>query len=154
MSDSCNDAKTMLLEQAKKLAGEYYRLTGKPLGVTGEVGEFEAARILGLDLAEARTAGYDATDKDGVRYEIKARYFEGKYAGSETISSISRHETWDILLVVLLDKQFDAYRILEADKDKVLEVLNNPRNKAERERRVLSISRVSEIGRVKWSREE
>ena len=59
---SDNIAKTELLEQVKKLAGEYYRLTGKPLGVTGEVGEYEAARILGLDLAEARTAGYDATD--------------------------------------------------------------------------------------------
>jgi hypothetical protein len=31
-------------------ATEYYRLTGKPLGVTGEVAEYVAAEILGLTL--------------------------------------------------------------------------------------------------------
>lgn len=49
-----------VLSQAERLAHRYRALTGKPLGVTGEVAEFEAARILGLELAEARTAGYDA----------------------------------------------------------------------------------------------
>ena len=32
-----------ILTQVKPLAVAYYRLTGKPLGVTGEVGEFEVA---------------------------------------------------------------------------------------------------------------
>lgn len=30
--------------EVKALAKEYYTLTGKPLGITGEVGEVEAAR--------------------------------------------------------------------------------------------------------------
>lgn len=38
-----------LLKEAKLLAREYYSLTGKPLGVTGEVAEYEAGRILGVD---------------------------------------------------------------------------------------------------------
>jgi hypothetical protein len=32
-----------LLHEAKILAARYYALTGKPLGVTGEVAELEAA---------------------------------------------------------------------------------------------------------------
>jgi hypothetical protein len=51
-----------LVEQAKKLATRYQQLTGKPLGITGEIAEYEAAAILGLDLHAARTAGYDATE--------------------------------------------------------------------------------------------
>lgn len=43
-----------LLQQAKSLAQRYHRLTGKPLGITGEVAEFEASRILGVKLAPAR----------------------------------------------------------------------------------------------------
>jgi hypothetical protein len=39
-----------LLAQAKQLAREYRALTGKPLGVTGEVAEYEAARLGGLKL--------------------------------------------------------------------------------------------------------
>lgn len=49
-----------ILADVRPLAAEYYRLTGKPLGVTGEVAEFIAAEHLGLELADARTAGYDA----------------------------------------------------------------------------------------------
>jgi hypothetical protein len=40
-----------LLRQAKQLAVRYYQLTQKPLGVTGEVAEYEAAQKLGLTLA-------------------------------------------------------------------------------------------------------
>jgi hypothetical protein len=52
-----------LLGEAKQLAREYYELTAKPLGITGEVAEYEAARLLGVELAPARTAGYDAVRK-------------------------------------------------------------------------------------------
>ncbi|WP_156958803.1 hypothetical protein [Labrenzia sp. DG1229] len=45
------------LAQVKPLSAEYYRLTGKPLGVTGEVAEFVAAETLGLELAPPRTEG-------------------------------------------------------------------------------------------------
>jgi hypothetical protein len=54
-----------LLGEAKALAREYYSLTGKPLGVTGEVAEYEAARILGVELTAARQAGYDAIERVG-----------------------------------------------------------------------------------------
>lgn len=65
-----------ILKEAKVLARRFYRLTGKPLGVTGEVAEYEAATRLGLLLHPARQAGYDATDtlEDGIaRVQIKGR---------------------------------------------------------------------------------
>lgn len=65
-----------ILKEAKVLARRFYRLTGKPLGVTGEVAEYEAATRLGLLLHPARQAGYDATDtlEDGIaRIQIKGR---------------------------------------------------------------------------------
>ena len=49
-----------ILTEAKRLSRRYKEITGKPLGITGEVAEFEAARHLGLQLAEARSPGYDA----------------------------------------------------------------------------------------------
>ena len=49
-----------VIHEAKKIAMEYREITGKPLGITGEVGEFVAADLLGLTLTEARQPGYDA----------------------------------------------------------------------------------------------
>ena len=54
-----------ILSTAKRLAQEYRTLTGKPLGVTGEVAEYEAARLLGVELTPARQAGYDARSRYG-----------------------------------------------------------------------------------------
>ena len=68
-----DDRIVAILAQAKKLAQEYRVLTGKPLGITGEVAEYEAARLLGVKLTPARHAGYDATDGDGRRFQIKGR---------------------------------------------------------------------------------
>ena len=47
-----SDGKRMmaLLAEAKRLAREYYGLTGKPLGVTDEVAEYDAARLLASSL--------------------------------------------------------------------------------------------------------
>jgi hypothetical protein len=57
-----------VLERARAAAFDYYKLTGRPLD--GEIGEYEAARLLGLKLAAAREAGYDAIDSTGRRYQI------------------------------------------------------------------------------------
>src|SRR5450759_1456051 len=47
--DGENEARVReILATVKPLAAEYYRLTGKPLGVTGEVAEDVAAEILGM----------------------------------------------------------------------------------------------------------
>lgn len=71
-----------ILERARRAAIDYYELTGKPLGITGEYGEYVAAERLGLELAEARTAGYDATDQSRRRIQIKARSFHGTRSSS------------------------------------------------------------------------
>ncbi len=51
-----------ILKQAKKLAIQYRQLTGRSLGITAELSEYEAAIRLKLKLAPAGQAGYDATE--------------------------------------------------------------------------------------------
>ncbi len=43
-----------LINEAKRIASKYYQITGRPLGITGEVGERTAASVLGLKLADVR----------------------------------------------------------------------------------------------------
>ena len=44
------DAVGIVLGKAREVAVEYYRLSGRPPGIAGEIGECEAARLLGLHL--------------------------------------------------------------------------------------------------------
>lgn len=59
-----------ILAAVKPLAAEFYRLTGKLLGVTGEVTEYIAAELLGLKLAPART---EAMTRSRVRSGLKSK---------------------------------------------------------------------------------
>jgi hypothetical protein len=102
-----------ILERARAAAIDYYRLTGKPLGITGEIGECEAARLLDLKLASAREAGYDAIDAAGRRYQIKTRCInENGVRKSQRIGSIKFRHPWDAVLLVILDMDFQAIGIL------------------------------------------
>ncbi|MDD4617068.1 MAG: hypothetical protein PHW76_08170, partial [Alphaproteobacteria bacterium] len=74
-----------ILAAVKPLASEYYRLTRKPLGVTGEIAEYIAAETLGLKLAPARTEGYD-TLRGTERIQIKGRAFASDANKSQRIS--------------------------------------------------------------------
>ena len=65
-----------ILRDVKILAQAYRRVTGKPLGTTGEIAEYEAAQILKLELTPARQAGYVAIERrNGTtrRLQIKGR---------------------------------------------------------------------------------
>ncbi|MHB1330051.1 MAG: hypothetical protein ACYC2K_17770, partial [Gemmatimonadales bacterium] len=74
MTSSQPDDLVGILADVKLLAKRYLALTGRPLGVTGEVAEFEAVRLLGLQLAPVRQSGWDAFDPaTGIRYQIKGR---------------------------------------------------------------------------------
>ena len=100
------DAVGEVLEKAKQAAIDYYRLTGKPLGITGEVGEYAAAQLLGLTLADARAPGYDATDATGRHYQIKTRALsQSARKQSQRLGSIKLDREWDAVLLTLLDER-------------------------------------------------
>ena len=136
-----------ILKSAKEVAVDYYRATGKPLGVTGEVGEYEAARLLDLDLSDVRTAGYDATDTNGRQYQIKARSIPAVARGkSQQIGKINLDHGFDAVLLVLMDEAFRTLEIWQADRGAAKEALEAPGSKARNERGALSVSKFKQIG--------
>lgn len=145
-----------ILAEAKKLAQRYRALTGKPLGITGEVAEYEAARILGVALTPARQAGFDATEtrNDKIfRLQIKGRcVLEGSKPG-QRMGSIDIKKEFDAVLLVLLDGNFEAMAIYEASRELVIAALTMPGSKSRNERGALGISKFKSIGCVRWQRE-
>ena len=142
-----------LLAEAKTLAKEYYDLTKKPLGVTGEVAEFEAARLLGMELLEARQAGYDALEEvNGEKHkvQIKSRRILPGSHPTQMVGSINTHDEWDTLLLVLLDEHFNATGIWEAPRAKIEAALLIPGSLARSERNALTVGKIKQLGTKRW----
>jgi hypothetical protein len=134
---------------AKRLACEYYELTGKPLGITGEVAECIAAEILGLKLAPARTHGFDAL-RGHERIQIKGRAHGKKSHSGQKVGRIRIDAPCDAFLLVLLDNRtLDLREIWEATYDAVSRQLKVGGSKA-RDRGVLSVPEFKKIGVKKW----
>jgi len=138
-----------LLSDAIAVAIKYHDLTGRPLGITGEVGEVTAANLLGLELAPVRESGYDAS-LGGVTYQIKTRRQLNKNPGGR-IGKIDLNKEWDAVLLVLLDRTFSPIAIYEADRAGVTDALTREGSRARNERGQLSVSKFKSIGRRVWS---
>jgi len=138
-----------LLRQAKTLAVRYYAITGKPLGVTGEVAEYEAAQKLGLTLEVARTAGYDAfcqRRRGRETFQIKGRAVSStdKYRGR--VPKIDCSKPFDAVLLVLLNKaSFEPLEIWRAERDAVRQRLTAAGSKARNERGSMGIAQFKSI---------
>jgi hypothetical protein len=144
-----------ILERARQAAIEYYELTGKPLGITGEIGEYLAAKMLDLRLADARAPGYDATDDKGRRIQIKTRCIpRDRKMNGQRLGSIRFEHHWDSVLLVLLDERLEPLAILEANRTPLEEALMKPGSKARNERGALSVSKFKSIGTLVWEAKE
>lgn len=143
-----------LIRRAKRLAKEYRRRTGRPLGVTAEIGEYEAARLLGLRLAPARQPGYDAVQTVGRRtrfLQIKSRaLLEGSKPG-QRLGSIRFEHKWDAALLVLLDGDLEPMVIYEAPRAALQRALSAPGSRARNERGQLGVAAFKAIAKVVWT---
>lgn len=142
-----------ILKAVKPLAAEYYQLTKKPLGVTGEVAEYLAADLLGLELAPPRNPGYDAirhTEQGPQRIQIKGRAYGENAKPGQRLGTIKRGADCDAVLLVLLDNRtLEPREIWEAPYGLVIERLDLPGSKA-RERGALGVREFKRISTKVW----
>jgi hypothetical protein len=116
---------------------EYYELTDKPLGVTGEIAEDEAASTLKLELSPARQSGYDAIREiDGrpERLQSKGRRLTATSKRSQRVGGINCKHDWDAVILVLLDEHYEPTEIYEAVRHAVTGALSKPGSRAQRAR--------------------
>ena len=142
-----------VIHEAKKIAKQYREITGKPLGITGEVGEFIAADLLGLKLTEARQPRYDAIAPDGHRIQIKTRCVLPDSSAGQRLGSIKLDHEWDTVILVLMDVNFEPTKIYEAFRADIERELTKPGSKARNKRGALSISKFKAIASLIWSSE-
>jgi hypothetical protein len=147
-----------LLLEIKQLATRYYHLTGKPLGVTGEVAELMAAELLGLELCDARQAGFDAWDRNSSvpqRVQIKGRAVNATDRYRGRCPAFSQSDEFDYAVLVLLDKAtLDPIEIHKAYHRNIYEALAVPGSKSRNERGSMGIMKFRAIGDVVWRRPE
>ena len=145
-----------LISQARKLGADYKKSTGKVLpGLSNEIAEYDASRLLDLELCQDKTEGYDALgrgSRKGKRIQIKGRTIFDETKTGQRIGQIKAEKEWDSVVLILLDSEYQPYEIFEVQREKILDVLGKS-SASKKNRGALSVARFRNIGQRVWTRE-
>ncbi len=144
-----------LISEARKLASNYRKATGKPLaGVSVEIARNDAARLLDLDLCEPQTAGYDAVGRgkwEGKRIQIKGRAIFDESKTGQRVGQLKMDQEWDRVVLVLMDAEYEPFEIYAAARDEIAEATTAAGQRSGRG--ALSVAKFKNIGQLVWERE-
>jgi len=143
-----------LMAEARRLAAEYRRATGKALAISGEIAVSDAIRLLDLEAAPEGAEGYDVlrqTPAGPVRLQVKARLVFDDTRRPHRLGQLRIEQDWDAVLLVLMDENYEVVEILEAARAAIEEALAEARPNR---RGTLSVARFRNLGRAVWLRED
>ena len=147
-----------LITEARRLAAEFRRTTGKPLpGVSGEIAAHDAARLLNLSVCEDKQGGYDAIgcgSREGKRIQIKARVIFDEEKSGQRVGQLKLEQDWDSVILVIMDENYEPYEMFEADRDEILDAMEEAGKSARKKRGAMTVARFKIISRLVWTREE
>ena len=146
-----------LISEARRLAAEYRKATGQSLGVSAEIARHDVARLLDLELVPpSAPGGYDALGRgrwEGKRIQIKGRAVFDESKSGQRIGQLKLTQEWDVVMIVLMDENFEPFEIYEAGRPDLEEILEEAASSKRGRRGALSVARFKIIGRLVWTRE-
>lgn len=147
-----------LMSQARKLAADYRKATGQTLAISGEIAKHDAARLLDLEPCADPQCGYDAVGKSGSlagrRIQIKGRAIFDEGKSGQRIGQLRAEKDWDSVVLVLMDEEFQPREIYEAEREDVMEAVNEAAGSRRSKRGALSVAKFKFISHLVWTQEE
>jgi len=147
-----------LVSEARRLAAEYRKATGKPLGISGEIAEFDAAQALDLELCKDSVGGYDAVGnsepRKGKKIQIKGRAVFDEAKSGQRIGQLKMDQEWDSVVLVLMNENYEPVAIYEADRDILVEALDENKSSKRNKRGAMSLAKFKIISTIVWTPEE
>ena len=147
-----------LVSEARRLAAEYRKATGKPLGISGEIAEFDAAQALNLELCKDSVGGYDAIGLKGPRkdkrIQIKGRAVFDENKSGQRLGQLKLDQEWDSVVLVLMNENYEPVTIYEADREIIIEAVEENKSSKRNKRGAMSLAKFKIIANVIWTPDE
>ena len=145
-----------LMHEARKLAATYRRATGQALGISSEIATHDVIRLMKLVPAEPGAGGYDAIGtgtREGKYIQIKGRTIFNEKKSGQRIGQIKLEQDWDSVMLILMDEDYEAKAIYEADREAIVAATEEGSEKRAK-RGAMSVAKFKAIGTQVWSAED
>lgn len=141
-----------LIDETRRLAAEFKRTTGTMLPVSGEIARYDVSHLLNLTLNDNHNCGYDAignNQREGLRVQIKSRVIGEAVKSGHRLGQLNPNGNWDIVIVSLMDNDFEPVEMYQLSRNKIISTLNN----ANKKNNSISVAKFKAIGDLVWSKE-
>lgn len=146
-----------LISEARRIAADYRKATGKSLAISGEIATHDACSQLNLEAVEEQGVGYDAIgrgEREGLRVQIKGRAIFDEAKKGQRIGQIKLEKEWDCIILVLMDDNFESDSMYEASREEIMAVLDDTADSNRSKRGAMSVARFKNIARQVWNRDQ
>ena len=72
----------------------------------------------------------------------------------QRVGQLKLEQDWDSVMLVIMDEDYQAVEIYEADRDEVSEAMDAAGGSARKKRGAMTVARFKIIARLVWTREE
>jgi len=145
-----------LINETRRLAAEFKRTTGTMLPVSGEIARYDVSTHLQLTLNEEHNCSYDAigsNQREGQRVLIKSRVIGDCVKSGHRIGQLNTDGKWDIIIISLMDNEFEPMEMYQLSRDEVIEALPSSNDKRGK-RGAISVAKFKIIGDLVWTKED
>lgn len=142
-----------LMQQTRQLAARYRQTTGNTLPITTEIARYDVAKALNLILNEDPSLGFDAygqQEREGQRILIRGRVIFQNSQSSPKLGQIQLQGSWDRVMMVLFDDDYQAIEIYEADKATIIDTFDGKFGGKSKKKGIMSVAQFKVIGQCIW----
>lgn len=146
-----------LIGEARRLAADYRRATGKTLPLSGEIAVNDAIRLLDLEIPDQPIAGCDAirATTDGlIGVQIKGRVVFNETKDRSRLGQLKLDQAWQEFVLVLMGENYEPLEIYRAGRAEVESALaNKSQNKSQNKRGAMTVAQFKIIAELVWTPE-
>jgi hypothetical protein len=146
-----------LIAQARILAAEYRETMGKPLpGISSEIAQHDAIRLLQLEPKSKDAIGYDAIDpaRNDLRILIKSRAVMDESKSNPRLGQLNVNQDWDSVVLVIMNDKYMPVEIYEAYRDELEEAIYEAKESSRAKRGAMTVGKFKKLARLAWSEEK
>lgn len=141
-----------LMVETRRLASDYYRLTGKALPVSSELAKYDVSQIMGFRAPEEVESGVDLIASDdwgNKKVMVKSRVIFEKGKSKPRVGQLNFDGFWDLIVLELMNPDYEPIEIYIATRETLEKSVSSSKNK----RGAISVAKFKSISQKVWPKD-
>lgn len=142
-----------LMDETRRLASEYRKSTGSTLPVSAELAKYDAIKLLKLSPLDSQERAVDAlwaTPEGNKKVQVKGRVIFEPTKSGYRVGQFNLDADWDIIVLVLMNQDYETYRIYRLDRERLLEVIAGVEGGKKNVRGAMSVKKFAAVSQLCW----